>query len=369
MTSKIRIFNKFGEILDTLDGVSTTRSWVLNKYGRCEFAIPYKLTDPETGQEFDNPKLTLRNFEFGNLIHVEHIPTTGPDEGEVPAGKLPDWVGVILPDRTWNDDVVLITAYSAETLLAYRSMPYASISLPAGQAFQQLIAYANNLSTKNTIQINEGTVFSNETSYQDNLVTNAYDHIVKLVQATNMIWRVRGEISPQSYALSLYADLFGEFLYAKSSLPTLTLTGQNTKEKNPLMKEQGTIITDIFAYTHASTAADRKMQEVINQTAFDLYGPFQVNLVFTGVEDVSTLEQMARERFSTISGPKRLFSKVVIDTGDAFNYLRLNNVLRINEPKVGFNPSGGFGVSAFVKIIAMSYDDTANETDLTIEVF
>src|SRR5512144_1026498 len=125
MASKITIFDHFLHPLDELIGIpATPRNWVLNGYGRCEFSLSTA-----------DPKCTLRNFQFGNLIHIEHIPSV--DENGVTTGKLPGWTGIILPPQTWDLGVAHITAYGIEVLLKLRAMPYTTVQGTPKQVFTE----------------------------------------------------------------------------------------------------------------------------------------------------------------------------------------------------------------------------------------
>lgn len=342
-----------------LNNISTTpRSWVQNGYGRCEFSIP-----------LDDPRLKLENFQFGNFIHIEHLPTTSSDEGNSPSGKLPDWTGIILPNRTWSNNAVSITAYSIEALLAFRALPFVDISLPISQAFIKIIEYANNVSASNFIQILIGDIEEKNTSYSDSLRMNAFDHLKKMAELSGTSWDITGKILPESYALQVKANFYNSTF--RNSTPSITLTSGengNTEMTLPLLIEQGTIINDIFAYTQSNTPQDRTFVEIRNNESIDKYGVFQANKIYTGITDISGLNSLVENPNSLFQGVKKLFTRKVIDTGDTFSNLRIGNLISIYEKSVGFDPSGGFGVNALAKIIGMSYNDTSNRVDLTLEV-
>jgi hypothetical protein len=369
MTSTIRLYNKRCELLTTLNGIDTTpRSWVLNKYGRCEFSL-----------SLDDQNCTEQNLRFGNLVHVEHVPTVTDD---VTGGKLPDWVGIILPPRTWDDAAVHVVAYSAEAILAYRAMPYITVNGAPDAIFRQIIELANTRGANMPFQFHIGQVDPSPITHTDELRTNAYDHINKLATAAGMEWSITSKIVPGSFALELYANLTNR----RSSLLSSTspsgdinprtriqagfsLTPENTESQNPLLTEQGTILNHIFAYSQAATAADRTMQEVIHEASINEYGPFQVNTVLLGQTSETGLRDSARGRVGSEAGrPARLFKRVALDVADTFNYLRLGQLVQVSEPRVGFNPDGTLGFASLVRIVSMDYSDTTNKVNLNVEV-
>jgi hypothetical protein len=366
MTSRIYVYNHFRELETTIEDIPTTpRSWVQNGYGRCEFSVP-----------LSDPKCQERYLQFGNFIRVEHIPTQTADEGDGtgPTGKLPDWTGVILPPRTWNDGTVNVTAYSAEAILAYRAMPYVTVTGTPDLVFKEIIGHVQ--SRNRDLVWNLGQVDTSTLTYSDDLKTNAYDHINKLVKFSGMDWDVTGRPEPESLALAFHVSLRNRI--NKSDSPTrfverqreigLTLTTENTEMQEPLLTEQGTPTNQIFAYTHAFTEADRAMQEIIYQGSYDDYGPFQINTVYVGQHDIASVADATMARLDERGRPSKLFKRVALDTGDTFSRLRIGALAVVDEPRVGFRPGGGFGFLEIVRIVSMDYNDTTNKVSMNIEV-
>lgn len=336
---------------------TTPRSWVLNGYGRAEFAIP--LNDPFCKERY---------IQYGNLIHIEHFPDENEDR-EV-YGTLPAWSGIILPPRTWNSDAVLVTAYSAEAILAYRAMPYVSVTGTPGEVFRKIIDYSHasfaNLAGGVPFFIKLGRIDDIPgMTYADELRTNAYDHIQKLIRFTGMDWEVRGRVLPESNALELTVSLYRRKPFSKN----LVLTAENTEQANPLMTEQGTITNHVFAYNQAYTPADRTMQEVFFQDSIDKYGPFQSNQTFIGVTDTtSMLTDTARTRIAERGDVKKVVKRVALDYRDTFSNIDTGFIGHVHEPAVGFNSDGSLGFQSYVRIMSVSYNDQTNKADLNVEV-
>lgn len=382
MTSIIKIFDKSGTFLDEISDVGTTpRSWVLNGYGRASIPMP-----------LNHPKLTERNFRFGNLVYITHIP-------KETTGQLPVWGGKILPQRQWNSDACIVSAYTGEGILPYRAMPYVSISLPASEAFKALINYANAIAP-NEVQIQLGDIVTKSLPYTDELKTNAYDHIKKLMSFSGNMWQVLPKYDDNTNTLSFIVN-FVDFPPAAASL--FSLTSSNTEKSDPLFTEQGTIINHIFARTQSNTEADRQMVDLKDQESIDLYGELQANMVYTGQRNTTTLSAVSSTssssgtssssvgtssvstetntlgtaqptsastptKFPAFTGASKLFKRVALNVNDTFSNLRIGNILQINEPTVGFNPNGGFGVNANIRITTMSFNDTADKVDMVVEV-
>jgi hypothetical protein len=374
MTSTIRFYNHWGELNEVVTEIPTTpRSWVTNKYGRCEFSI-----------STDDPACTERNLRFGNLVHVEHIPPTSADEGEAPSGKLPDWAGVILPPRSWDEGVVHVTAYSMEAILAYRAMPYISVSGPPGDVFRQIIEIANTRGGDNMpFTFTLGRVDTRDITVTDELKTNAYDHINKMVKTANMEWSITAKIVPESYALQFFANLIGRERSTTlapttgDALPTstapaiLSLNSTNSESSNPLLTEQGTILNHLYAYSQSYTAADRAMQEIVYPASVSDYGPFQINTVFIGQTSEASLLEFIRGQTTNDSGngrPAKLFKRIALNVGDTFSHLRTGALVEVVDTRVGFNRAGGFGFRSIARIVSMDYNDLTDKVNLNVEV-
>lgn len=357
MASSARIFNHWGEYEKSIDVTTTPRGWVLNGYGRCDFAIP-----------FGDANLTERLIQFGNFIHIEHRPEEGSSNG-----RLPNWTGIIVPPRTWNKDAVVVSAVTVEAVFAFRAMPYVKVEGSPDQCFKQIVDYAR-ASTPNTLQIFPGRIdtqyqFGGQVdgrapAYSDELRTNAYDHIKKMIGLVGMDWDITGEILPESLALQLKANL-----YARKGRDGLRLTSVNTDEASPLLTEQGTIINQIFAYSQAQTEQTRVMQEIRLQESIDKYGPFQNNVVYIGVTDSGGLLNTAGQtRVNERGDVVRMVKRTALNHEDTFAFLDVGNVCTISDSRVGFNPDGSLGFSATARVLSMDYNDTTDKVALNVEL-
>jgi hypothetical protein len=334
---------------------TTPRSWILNGYGRCEFSLGYDPTVPQSQQQCKE-----QWFQYGNLVFIEHTPTK--DEFGNTNGILPPWVGIILPPRTWDFGVVHVTAYSAESILAFRAMPHLSVKGTPRTIFKQIIDYAH--AKARNIVIQAGVMDDLSMTLSDDLRTNAYDHIQKLIKDSQMDWSVTGSVNEKGN-LELYANLY----YSRGVNTTLSLNNNNTELQSPLMTEQGTISNHVFGYSQAQTARGRFSRESVDEESVNDYGSLQLNQVYLGKHDPTSIENAAKARIQKRGRPVIIIKRNALDRKNTFDFLDVGNTVSIKETSVGFNPDGGFGFDTTAKIISMDYNDLSNKVPLNLEVF
>jgi hypothetical protein len=349
VSSILRVFDKFCKPLAFLEVPTTTRGWVLNGYGTADFTISTA-----------DPKCTETNLQYGNLIHVEHIPSAD-GQGNT-NGKLPDWVGIILPDRDWDDGMIHVKAYSAEAILTFRPMPFVHVSGTPANVFRTILGHANALKG-NTIRIQPGYIDDLPLTFANDLRLSAYDEIQKLVSDTGMDWNVTSEIDGRG-GLQLYANLYAR----KGQDVSLTLTNINTELTGSLLREQGTPYNYVYGYAQSPTKEGRYMVEAIHQDALDDYGLFAINQTFTGKHDVISVQNAAQAQADGRGRPVKLTKRIVLDKGDAFSHLDTGNVIGIKDTRVGFKPGGGFGFEAQARILSLDYNDLSDKCPLNIEI-
>jgi len=355
MSSRIRIFDHFCKPLVELSGVPTTpRGWLLNKFSRCEFSVGFNALLSQSAQKWSE-----KNFQFGNLVHIEHLPTT--DWTLVKRGKLPDWTGIILPDRGWDLGVGHVTAYSAEAILAFRGMPHTKVKGTPKAVFNQILDLIHDA---DNIVIQPGFMDDSALDCPDELKTNAYDSILRLIGFCGMDWNVTGEIDEKNN-LQLSANL-----YARKGINTnLTLNSSNTELQGPLLLEQGTPANQVFGYSDASTADSRLGPFVgIHQEALDDYGALQLNQVFQNKRAVAAVQHAAQNKADKSGRPVKNIKRIALDNKKTFDFLDVGNTATVKETRVGFNPNGGYGFESQVRILSMDYNDMSNKVVLNIEV-
>lgn len=350
MTSRITIFDHFCRRLVEFSNIPTTpRSWVLNGYGRCEFSIGFDSSLPQRDQ-----LLQERYFQFGNLVHIEHIPT---DSGH---GTLPSWTGIILPPQNWDLGVCHITAFSAEAILAFRAMPYISIKGRPKDLFQQIIQVVHERAKNIIFQL--GQVDDKTVTASDILRTNAYDHLRKLAANQNMDFDVTGQTGVNGN-LELFVNLYNQ----KGYDTRLDLNSTNSELNSPLLSLQGTFYNQVFGFSQAQTRQSRYAAEIINQSSYEDYGPLQINTTFMGTTDPAALSDATQAKADERGRPAWKVGRTALDYGNTFSFLNTGNIVNVKDSNVGFHPNGGYGFEKQFRITSMSYNDLSNKTPLNIE--
>jgi hypothetical protein len=359
MPSTLRVFSHSARFLAFLDSPTTPRNWILNGYGKAEFTI---------GLSYLHDKFFPREetmLQYGNLVYIEHIPSKNADGST--NGKLPAWVGMILPDRTWDFGMVHVTAYSAEAILTFRPMPLEPINGTPAQMFRQILDYANVPAIAGIGQdvvIHPGVIEDISQTFSDSLATSAYDHIVKLCQRAGMNWDVTGVVDSRG-VLQLYANLYR----FKGNRTGLVLTSNNTELSGNLLTEQGTPYNVILGYSQASTKESRYFALGINQASVDKFGALATNQIFSGVTDQAGLANAAQSRANN-TPPFKKFRRVAVDVGKTFDSIAAGNVATVIDTNVGFKPGGGYGFEANARILSVDYNDLVDgKCPLNLEVF
>jgi hypothetical protein len=361
MTSRITLFDHSPAVLTELSGIPTTpRSWILNDIGRAEFSI-----------STSDSKCTEVNFQFGNLVHIEHIPSKDADSNTL--GKLPDWVGVILPPRSWDLGVLHAEAYSAEALLAFRPMPLVKVDGSPKQIFTKILDYANQFARQyGGAIIQPGIVEDMNIAVSDNLSLSAKMHIEALCKNTGMDWDVTGEIDAKG-KLQLYANLYtrkGRQTQITTDLwnTDATLTNTNSELASPLYTEQGNLYNIVFGYSQVSTEAQRVTGMGINETALSSYGAFGINNTFSGLRSAGAVREAAQILADRRGQPVRIISRAALDLGTLLSRLETGDVVTVDERNAGFSPGGGFGFQAQARILSITYNDLSNKVPLNLEI-
>ncbi len=353
MPSTLKVFSHSARYLANLEAPTTPRSSILNGYGQAQFTVGLSyLTD-----KFSPKEETI--LQYGNLVYIEHIPTSEADGTK--RGKLPAWVGMILPDRTWDFGMVHITAYSAEAILTFRPMPLEPINGTPAQVFKQILNYANS---NVELVIQTGIVEDIPQTFSDTLATNAYEHIQKLCNRAGMNWDVTAQLDSRG-VLQLYANLYR----FKGADTNLELNSNNTELSGNLLTEQGTPYNTIHGYSQASTKESRYFAIGRNQASIDKYGVLATNHIFSGITDQAGL-QNAANTLALNSPPVRKFRRVALDVGSTFDSIQTGNVVMVKDTNVGFKPGGGYGFDASARILSVDYNDLVDgKCPLNLEIF
>lgn len=358
MASTITIYSPLGVPIAQLD-LPTKRSWVLDDAGRCQFEYPIFNA---TGTGY-SPKLVANIFNYGNLIRVQHVPdqVTNADGSVSTLGILPDWYGMMLTPQIWEPGKITATAFSAEKILAFRSMPVGvpPPSIPAGQQFVSILNYANQLGG---LRILPGVVDSGGQHVRFNLSVDALTHIKQLVQLTGGDFDVTGQTGA-SGVLHLYGNW-----YARKGINTNYLISNiNQQLTQQLYTEQGDFFNTVSVYTDDQTVGTRVLATAINTAGVSQNGVLATNVKYPGTAGAAQgiVQAWANAYLAAHSTPTRTLAPTLLNTGNTFSYLVVGNTMSVNLDSVGFS-QGGIGLQANVRVTTVSYDDLSNRAQVAV---
>jgi hypothetical protein len=345
--SKILIFDPQGSPLAEITA-DTTRSWVLNEMGRCDFVL--STSDPNCKPDI---------LRFGNWVYIKHIPTV--DVLGVTRGTLPDWVGIILPPRFRKLGSIGVTAFSAEQYLFYRPMPFVNAKGTIGTVFKEILSYA---ATYGGIVVQPGEVYSTSTEVLRPLRLSAFEEIKQLVK----IYKTDFEIVPSisnTGALSLTANLYQERGAQTQYLLTDGAEG-NIELQDPTIQEQGELVNYVIGYNMAQTPSTRIRWEEHSDVSMSEYGTLARNIVINAMTatDVKSgvISYLNRSKKSYMSSA---FS--ALDKDKVFDWMEVGNIFPIQFFAGGFY-SGETMVQGTARLISPEYNDITNRIKLSVDI-
>lgn len=375
MASRVRVFDNKGNWLDELESVATVRSWVLNDYGQCQFTLGTA-----------DPKCTLRNLQFGNLVYIEHIPSTYTDGNNVvqTRGKLPDWVGIIVTPRIWGINTVEVTVYSAEYILLNRSMPDDTVTDSAGGIFTELLNDANDDADQfDAIEILPGNIWTGGAEYTEVLKLSAHEHAQNVANTYGNNFDVTASIDGNGKLA-----LWGNYYEMKGVNTWFTLSdgdNGNIEFLDRILEEQGTLCNDVIGIganvstKKASTGHGHKKgraksphirlsTEDYDTDSINKYGLFRSNQTYN-VSGLGAIHDANMSYLDEHSNPTMTFHINALDNLKTFNNLATGNVLQLQLSKTGFFGGSQIGFQDFVRIDGLQYDDAQNKCELIKHVY
>lgn len=346
MPSRVTIFDHYGLAIAEVN-TTTTRSWVLDDIGRCMFPLA----------TFTDANCNRQTLQYGNFVLVEHIPTRDGLGGT--NGTLPPWIGIIMPPQQWEYGRLMVTAYSAESLLSYRPMPYITAKGSAGSVFQQMIGFANGIGGF-PLEYGEIYPYSSNTNYP--LRLSMYEEAKNLARAFQQDWDVTYTKTLQNQ-LVLYANWYQQKGVTVNAAFTEGIGGNM---KLPRLTEQGILANLVFGYNVASSDGKRLTSSAIYDPSVGDYGVLGTNANFSvngqAAVDIATQNVIYTQSRATIT-----LELTALDAGDTFTYLSVGNVWDVALNSVGFY-GGNIGFQGSVRLTAVEYSDYDNEARLTTQV-
>ena len=342
VNSYISIYNRSGAKLTEIVA-PCARSWMIGQFGTCEFVVPGS-----------HSQFNRQNFAFRNPVVVK---TPG----------LPVWGGFLWPGRDWlTDESVVIRGRSPELVLGLRNSP--GLSGSTSSVFQSIIELTN--AVEDTL-IRLGTVADNILSF-----TNIARPPSNLFQALNEIIDASGmeyEIVPVESQGQLTFTMNLQERFNRSITDFALQEGYNMRmaSGSSALTEQGPIFNDVTIYRNNGAGGYNATYFASDAASQSEFGLAQTAIT---VEEESQLSDTAvASAFITAhKQPGKVFALEVFDrtehgTTSTFDYLRLGNEISLKFSRVGFNASGGRGMTTTARIVGISYSDYSNTCHVAVE--
>lgn len=374
MASKIMVFDNMGNMLDEFVSTTTVRSWVLNDYGRCEFTM----------STYD-PKCNAKNLNYGNILLIQHVPSVSVDRNNNPQtnGQLPDWVGVIVPPRTWGINKVTVVAYSAEYIMLNRAMPDDVITDSAGGIFWELINYSNDDADEyGAIEIEPGQIDTSGATHSETLKLSALEHAKAVASTYGNDFDITPAVIGNGHLL-----LQGNFYMMKGVNTQFILSdgdNANIEFNESILTEQGTLGNAVIGYGatvstkvigaghghrkgRVSTTKSRQSTEDADMNSILKYGLYLSNQSYN-VSSLSDIHLANQQFLSQNSEPIMTFQINAADNLKTFDNLVVGNVLQLTLTTIGFF-GGQIGFQDWVRLDGVEYDDLQNKAKLIMHIY
>lgn len=347
MPSRVTIFhNHWGTPIAELS-TATTRSWVLNGVGRCQFSLA----------TFTDPNCTREILQYGNLVLVEHIPTQ--DGLGNTNGTLPDWVGIILPPQEWDYGKLIVTAYSAEQLLKKRPMLYIKAQGNAGGITLQIINYCKRFGG---YPILPGTVYTHSAEIAQDLRLSALEELQTLSSAAAQDFDITPSISNGRH-LDLYLNWYRQKGVSFGGGLTEGIGGNM---RLPKLTEQGEISNVTEGYNSSNDPSTRIHAEVLDTDSISDYNSLGQNQNFN-VQGQAAVNAATTSYNNQHARPQITLDLVALDVGKTYDGLVTGNIWDVTLNSVGFY-NGAIGFQGAARLTGVEYDDLTNEATLTTQV-
>ncbi len=336
--SRVSIYKFDGRFIDELQ-TRTRRTWVRNDIGTATFWIAP-----------DDPKYDDDLVKIGNLIMIEH-------------DTLPVWSGELTSPHNFNEGSFEISARSAEALTKLRILPRRTNYTDTPAPFlRSIIADANN---RGDMLYREGVLADLVKRKRVNgSLSTVYDSINTYLDG------VGGDFWVDPY-LDENDQLRFKFNYASirgkvyQEYPEL-IEGQNIEAgSRPVMTIQSDPINRVIAINRGLTDGGTLIGQAEDGTAIAQDGLRETKIDSTAL----TQDDINREALDYLTANRngvRIFNVIAADKGDLFSYLRPGNIMPLSLSSVG-NSNGKRGISTYVKINGIAYDDLENTAPLTLE--
>ncbi len=331
--SLIRIFGWNGVPVGEVTAICN-RGWAVNSGGTSSI----KLKDARAIQPWLN---------FGCIALIEHE-------------SLPVWAGMIDPDWKATSPVQL-TIYDIPYALKQRTPDYPiKLTGSTGDILFQLVSEAN--------KPGDTLVRCGQTGTMDASITQTieqrpvWDQMVEVANkaGVEMVFTPTVDVRNQLViTMDALIPSLGEIIWALKD-------GKNGNMDINDVSVTGAIYNRVLGTSDESTVTSRKRCLLENPVSIAKYGLRCTVVVFPGIKSQSDLDKLTAAYLAKNAFPRIKLTASVLDKEGTFNYLRIGNVLQVHASKAKL-PGGDQGWMGAARIAAMSYDESKNTVNLTIE--
>lgn len=331
MPGRKTIYSRHGYPLTDIRA-SVVRSWLLKDIGQASFSV---ITD--------SPKCRLEYLEYGNYVVFQH-------------DKLPAWVGMIDPPRSWGNGYVTVNAYEPAILLKYR---YPAVNLKftgtPGEKLAMLINAANEFEDT-LIEIGEN--ISGGEATDEEFSDSVYAHINDLCGRYAIDWKTYPVIGSDR-KLKIKMD----FRSTVGVDTGVELTqGRHIMYGDTPLEESGELINSF----QALLSTNDNQNTYAEFTSPMPYGLRMGRSSYSGELDSADLLAIAQSMVSKSKDPVISAPLTVVDSGNVFYHLDIGNRMKYSFRKVGFG-NAGVGTSRNIRIAGMRFDESIGTCELFTE--
>lgn len=293
----------------------------------------------------------LRNsfLDIGRMVFVSHP-------------KLPNWAGMI--DVPWDaEKSSTVAVYDAEYILSLRTPenPY-FLKGSVGTIAAQMIDLFN---AGDDFFVRIGDVSrADPTPREETLDGQTYwEQLKALVERAGCELQSRSERDSDGRVI-IYLDIAKQL---GTDTGFLFVDGRdgNASFSDPVL--DGPIINRVVGIGDESGVESRlQTMPFLNAESIKKYRMRSRMVQFEGVTELATLEQYAQVYLEQHAFPRFRFIMDVVDTGEAYQNVRLGNTIRVQAAKVRL-PGGIRGWRGAARILAMAYTDADNGLAAIVE--
>lgn len=340
---RVRIFDRQGfQVSEFL--ASVDRSWILFGEGRASVNLP----------TINTKYVNETALQYGNWIYIQ-------------SADLPDWVGMIDVPREWQDNAVIVNAFSPERLLRYRRGPLSrTIKGSAGEIFQYILRLVNK--NERTI-LRPGDIFAGGKTRQETFHPTPLTNNLKRIQERSKneySWRAMVE----GGKLVIYGDwskYYGQD-YRQVQLILGKEGGNLDSGARNIIVEDSPLENDILVYGEGVDWPNRPTARAIDTDSIAAYGLRENGIGGGGANKKDTLKLRAQKYLEGSKEPLLRFNVKVLPVGNIFSYLGTGNFISVQMEGIGFRTGLENGIKCEARILGMSFKpDTERKVELVLE--